>query len=251
MDFLGSFDLTTAQWIWVIVAAFLVGFSKTGIGGALMLVIPILADVYGGKGSTGILLPMLLVGDVFAVKYYNRHANWSHIRKLMPWVLGGLAAGVVVGNYINDHQFKILIAASVMICLAILVYSEIKGDEVKVPHKLWFYALTGIACGFTSMIGNAAGPIFTIYLLARGFKKNDFMGTMAWFFLIVNLLKMPLQIFFWHNITLQTTLLAVGMIPAIALGALLGIAVIKKIPEKPFRYVIIVMTALTAIKLVL
>ena len=251
MDFLRSFDLTTAQWIWVIVAAFIVGFSKTGIGGASMLVIPILAEVFGGKGSTGILLPMLLVGDVFAVKYYNRHANWRHIRKLMPWVLVGLGAGVIVGSYINDQQFKLLIAASVIICLAILVYSEIKGDEVKVPHKLWFYALTGMACGFTSMIGNAAGPIFTIYLLARGFKKNDFMGTMAWFFLIINLLKMPLQIFFWHNITLQTALLAVGMIPAIALGAVLGIAVIKKIPEKPFRYMIIVMTALTAIKLII
>lgn len=250
MELLRSFDLTTWEWTWVIIAAFLVGFSKTGISGIMMLVIPVLASVFGGKESTGILLPMLLVGDVFAVKYYHRHANWGNIKKLLPWALIGLAAGVIIGNYVNDKQFKTLIAISVLVCLAILVYTEKKGDQLKVPEKAWFYALTGVACGFTSMIGNAAGPILSIYLLARGFKKNDFMGTAAWFFLIINLTKVPLQVFFWHNITLKTTVLVIGMIPAITLGAFAGILVIKKINEKMFRYMILAMTAIAAIKLI-
>ncbi len=84
MDLLNMFHLSTLQWIWVILSAFLIGFSKTGINGFLMLVIPILAGVYGGKESTGIILPMLLVGDVFAVWYYNRHTKWSNIRKFCP-----------------------------------------------------------------------------------------------------------------------------------------------------------------------
>lgn len=251
MDLINSFGLDIGQWIWVIVTAFLVGFSKTGIGGVMMLAIPILASVFGGKESTGIILPMLLIGDIFAVKYYNRHADWHKIKRLLPWALIGLAAGVVIGSYINDKQFKMLIAISVLICLAILIYTEKKGDDLKLPEKVWFYALTGIACGFTSMIGNAAGPILSIYLLAIGFKKNNFMGTAAWFFLIINLAKVPLQVFFWHNITLKTTSLVLGMIPAIALGAFLGIVVIKKINEKLFRYTIIVMTAVAAIKLLM
>lgn len=245
------FALPVEQWLWIIVAAILIGFSKTGISGAMMLVIPIVASVFGGKESTGIILPMLIVGDIFAVKYYNRHADWGNIRKLLPWALIGLASGVVVGRYINDQQFKMLIAMSVLICLAILVYSEIKGDQLKVPNQIWFYALVGIAAGFTSMIGNAAGPIVSIYLLAMAFKKNSFMGTSAWFFMIINMTKVPLQVFFWHNITLQTLGLVVIMIPAIIIGAIAGIVVIKRIREKPFRYMIIVLTAVAALRLVL
>lgn len=249
MEIIQSFDLSMWQWICVITVAFLVGFSKTGISGVSMLAIPIIAAVFGGKGSTGIMLPMLIVGDIFAVKYYNRHAEWNNIKKLLFWALAGLALGIIVGNYVNDKQFKILIAISVLACLSILVYTESKGDNLKVPEKIWFYALAGMASGFTSMIGNAAGPILSVYLLAKGFKKNGFMGTYSWFFLIINFTKIPLQIFFWHNITLKTILLVMVVIPAIAIGALLGIVVIKKINEKLFRLIIIVMTAIAAVKL--
>jgi uncharacterized protein len=251
MEFIHSFNLSMWQWILVIGAAFLVGFSKTGIGGFTMLVIPILASVFGGKDSTGILLPMLLVGDIFAVWYYNRHAEWSNIRKLLPWTLAGLALGSIVGKYINDRQFKLLIGVLVLICLLLLIYIGKKGENFKLPEGAWFYILIGVAAGFATMIGNAAGPIMSIYLLAMGFKKNDYMGTSAWFFLIINATKMPLQIFYWHNITSKTMLLACVMIPAITIGALLGAVVIKKISEKPFRWIIIGMTAIAAFRLLI
>jgi len=214
-----------------------------------MLVIPILAGVFGGKESTGIILPMLIVGDIFAVWYYNRHTEWNDIKKLLLWTVVGLILGLTVGKFINDSQFKALIAVLVLICLIVLIYTEKKGDSLKVPKKLWFYALTGILVGFASMIGNAAGPIFTIYLLASDFKKNDFMGTTAWFFFIINLTKVPLQIFVWNNISLKSILLACSMIPAITLGALLGVVIIKKLNDKFFRYVVIAVTAIAAIKL--
>lgn len=249
MELFHSFNLSMWQWIWVIAAAFLVGFSKTGIGGFTMLVIPILAAIFGGKDSTGILLPMLVVGDIFAVWYYNRHAEWSNIRRLLPWTFAGLAVGLAVGSYINDKQFKMLIAVVVLICLTLLVYMERKGENFKVPQAAWFYALIGVAAGFATMIGNAAGPIMSIYFLAMGFKKNDFMGTSAWFFLIINATKVPLQVFVWHNITVKTLLLALGMIPAITVGALLGASVIKRINDKPFRWIIIAMTAIAAVRL--
>ena len=251
MQLIHMFDLSIIQWLWIIGAAFIVGFSKTGIGGLTMLVIPIIAGIFGGKESTGILLPMLLIGDVFAVLYYKRHADWSKIRKLLPWAIVGIILGGVVGNYINDKQFKTFIAISVLICVLILIYTEKKGDNLKVPKGAWFPILAGVASGFTSMIGNAAGPIFSIYLLTMGFKKNNFMGTAAWFFFIINLSKLPLQIFFWHNITLKTTLLAGSMIPAITIGALLGAIIIKRLNEKPFRYIIIGMTTIAAIKLLM
>ncbi|MBU3112380.1 sulfite exporter TauE/SafE family protein [Clostridium lacusfryxellense] len=249
MHIINLFDLTTLQWFWVVFAAFLVGLSKTGISGLTMLIIPIIATIFGGKESTGILLPMLLMGDVFAVSYYKKHADWGKIRKLLPWAIVGILLGGIVGNYINDKQFKSFIATSVLICVVILIYTEKKGDKLNVPKGVWFNILIGVASGFTSMIGNAAGPVFSIYLLTIGLKKNNYMGTASWFFFIINLTKLPLQIFFWNNITAKTTILSCMMIPAITLGAFLGIKVVKRLNEKLFRYIIIAMTALVAIKL--
>ena len=251
MAIIHIFNLSMMQWSWVIIAAFLVGFSKTGISGVMMPVIPIIASVFGGKESTGVILPLLLIGDVFALYYYNRHADWGNIKKLLPWTFIGLVLGVIVGSFINDKQFKAVISISVLLCLVALIYTEKKGENLKVPTNKWFYAIAGIATGFTSMIGNAAGPIFSVYLLTMNFKKNDFMGTTAWFFFLINLTKVPLQILFWHNISFKTVLLSIGMVPAIALGALLGMLIIKRINEKHFRYIIIVMTAIAAVRLLI
>ncbi len=117
------------------------------------------------------------------------------------------------------------------------------------PEKAWFYIMTGMVAGFASMIGNATGPIFSVYLLALGFKKNDFIGTSAWFFFIINLTKLPLQVVFWQNIPLENLIfVGLGLIP-IALGAVAGFYFVKKINEKPFRYIVIVMTALACVRL--
>jgi uncharacterized membrane protein YfcA len=251
MGIIHSFDLSTWQWAWVIISAFLVGFSKTGISGFMMPVIPVLASVFGGKESTGVILPLLIIGDVFALYYYNRHAKWQDIKKLLPWTFLGLVFGVIVGNYINDKQFKMVISISVLLCLFTLIYTEKKGESLKIPKNRWFYALAGIITGFTSMIGNAAGPIFSVYLLTMNFKKNDFMGTTAWFFFLINLSKVPLQVLFWHNISFKAILFSVGMVPAIAIGAFFGMIMIKKINEKSFRYIIIGVTAIAAIRLLI
>jgi len=243
------FDLSLMEWIWIIVAAFFVGFSKMGISGVLMPIIPILASMFGGKESTGLMLPILLTGDIIAVIYYRQHAEWKAIQRLMIWTSIGLALGAFVGNYINDIQFKTIVAVSILICVGILIYTEVKGNRLKVPEKLWFYALMGMASGFTTMIGNAAGPIMSVYLLAMGYNKNSFIGTSAWFFLIVNALKVPLQVFVWHNISLNNALLAAIVFPAVALGAYGGANLVKRIKETPYRYLIIVMTTIGAIRL--
>ncbi|WKY45063.1 sulfite exporter TauE/SafE family protein [Eubacteriaceae bacterium ES2] len=242
-------ELAPNQWFWVILAALLIGVSKTGISGMLTLVIPILAAVFGGKASTGIILPMLIVGDIFALFYYKHNAKREDILKLLPWTFIGLIIGLIIGGYINDEQFKNLIALSVLLCLFLLIYFEKKGDEISIPDKTWLYASAGILSGFTSMIGNAAGPIFSVYLLAKGVNKANYLGITAWFFFIVNVTKLPMQVFIWHNIRVQTFVLTGMMIPFIGIGAIIGAFIVKRINEKAFRYLIIVMTAVIAVKL--
>lgn len=250
MDYLLQYlDMSQTQWIVIIAAAFLVGFSKTGISGLMLLAIPIMASIFGAKDSTGIILPMLLVGDVFAVIYYRKNVEWKNIRILLPWALTGLAVGAVIGGFIDDGTFKIMIGSLVLLCLGLLVFIEKKGPDFRVPHKAWFYITVGILAGFSTMIGNAAGPIFSVYLLALGFRKTSYMGTNAWFFFIINFLKVPLQVFVWHNIDFKSAVLTASMIPVITIGAVLGFWVIKKINEKFFRYLIIVMTTISAFRL--
>ncbi|ROR31567.1 hypothetical protein EDD66_101184 [Mobilisporobacter senegalensis] len=239
------------QWIWIIISAILIGFSKTGVNIVATLVIALLANILGGRDSTGIMLPMLIIGDIFAVYYYNRHAEWDKIKKLLPWVSVGLLLGAITGKLINDKQFKIFIAISIILCLLILIYMEIKKGKLKVPKNIWIFIIAGILTGFTTMIGNAAGPIFSIYLLAMGLDKNKFMGTMSWSFFIINIMKLPFQIFFWNNITPTTILVGICLIPVIAVGAILGSIFIKRINEKIFHKLILFMTAVAALRLLM
>ena len=242
-------DFHLAQWMWVALAALCVGLSKMGLSGVITILIPVMASIFGGKESTGILLPILLVGDVFAVAYYRQHVQWKAITRMILWAGIGLVIGAIVGTYVSDRQFKTIIGLSVMVCVGLMIWIETKGDSFTVPEKAWFYVLAGILSGFTTMIGNAAGPIMSLYLVALGYRKNNFLGTYSWFFLIINAVKVPLQVLLWHNITLGNAALAAVLIPAVALGALLGARIVKKINEKLFRYLVIGMTFLAAVRL--
>lgn len=249
MGLLHTLHLSLLQWLLAISCALMVGFSKTAVSGVSTLAIPLMAALFGGKSSAAILLPMLITGDLLAVRHYRHHNNWAYIWRLLPWSLAGLIIGLTMGNLVNDRQFKMIIAFSVLICLVIMVWLEQRQSEVAIPNQWWFTALIGLAGGFTTMVGNAAGPVMTVYFLSIRLNKYDFISTGAWLFMILNLTKLPLQIIFWKAITPATLAFDAAMIPAIILGALLGIWVIKRIPEKPFRYIVMALTVVAAVKL--
>ena len=249
MHLLSLLDLSTGQWVVSGLCVMLLGFSKTGIGGVSTLVIPVMAAIFGGKSSAAIILPLLISGDLIAVRHYRTNANWPYIFKVLPWSFGGLALGVLVGNLVSDLQFKMIIGVSVLFCLGIMIWMERHGDTATMPDKWWFGAIMGLAGGFTTMIGNAAGQVMTVYLLAMRLPKYDFIGTGAWFFMIMNLTKLPLQIIFWKAITPATLAFDAVMFPAILIGTFIGIRVVRKIPEKPFRVTVTILTAAAAVKL--
>ncbi|MDN5298141.1 MAG: uncharacterized protein PWP51_694 [Clostridiales bacterium] len=251
MTFLQSFDFTTLQWSLIILAAMLIGFSKTAIGGVTLLAVPILAGVFGGKASTGVMLMMLITGDLFAVRTYYKHADWQKIKRLFPFTICGVLLGVWLGALMNDAQFAMTIACSVIVCLGILIYFEVKGERTQISNAGYVAVLAGILGGFTSMIGNAAGPVMSIYFLAMGYQKRDYMGTNALFFFLLNLTKLPFQIFVWHNITWRAAGFALSMLIPVAVGAIIGIFTLKRIDERVFRYIVMGMTAIAAVKLLL
>ena len=246
---LESFGLSTDQWFWVILCALFVGMSKTGIAGLGMLIVPILAAIFGGKTSAGILLPMLSMADIFAVFYYHRHAEWKYILKLLPATVAGVLIGLFVGNVVNDQQFKQIMALIILVGVVVMVWRERKANAQAIPHNWAFSSVVGLLGGFSTMIGNASGPLMSIYLLSMMLPKNSFIGTGAWFFLIINLFKIPFHILVWETIDLRSFTLDLAMFPVIMIGAFLGFKLVKYIPEKPYRLFIIVTTALAAIRL--
>lgn len=242
-------ELSPVEWGLIIFCAVMVGTSKAGVSGAGIVVIPILAKIFGGQQSTGFLLPMLIIADIFAVRYYHRHAQWKHLLRLMPWTLAGLGIGVWIGDIVSDQVFKEMIAIVIFICLGLMVWQDSQKRKIKVPDDWWFSALVGLAGGFATMIGNAAGPIMAVYLLSMHLPKNHYIGTAAWFFLIINVLKIPLQIFVWDTISVESFMVNLGMIPAIIGGTFMGITIAKKFPERAFRIFIMLTTALSSLLL--
>ena len=241
-------QLTITEWILCFLAALATGLSKGGIKGTGMLAIPILAYIFGGKPSTGLLLPMLIIADGFAIIYYHRNAQWKYILKFIGWTAIGIAGALYVGDQVSDMQFKYIIAVILFICIAIMIWKESTGNKLSFHH--WTFAATmGILGGFATMIGNAAGPIFATFLLTMNLPKKSFIGTGAWFFFIVNICKFPLHYYVWETIDTQSLLFDLYMIPFLFLGVYLGFKLVSIIPEKPYRKFIIIVIALSSIML--
>jgi uncharacterized membrane protein YfcA len=192
---------------------------------------------------------MLCVGDIFAVAWYRRHAEVEYLLKLLPSTLIGMGAGVAVGRSLSDDSFRMMLGGIIVVLLGLMIWQDRLKNEMAYPRAWWFAALAGLLAGFTTMVGNAAGAIMSIYLLAMRLPKNAFIGTAAWFFLTVNLLKVPLQIVFWKNISATSLTFDAIMIPCIALGAFIGFKVSGRIPERAYRIFIMVMTGVAALML--
>ncbi len=241
-----SYHLSYVDFAIILSVAVFIGMAKTGVHGAGMVAVPMMAAVFGGKLSSGILLPILCMADIFAVFYYHRHASWVHLWKLFPWAAGGTILGTIVGSYIDDTVFKMIMATIIFVSVAIMLWLE-KTKKKNVPDYFWFAALMGVAGGFTSMVGNLAGSVMALYLLSMRLPKNAFIGTAAWFFLVLNWFKVPFHIFVWKTISWETLFFDLTTLPAIGIGAFLGVLIVKKIPEREYRWFIILMTMVAAV----
>ncbi|MFL1011079.1 TSUP family transporter [Flavisericum labens] len=246
LEILQSFQLIAWEWVAIGFAVFLLGLSKSGIKGIGIIIVVILAFIFGEKASTGVLLPMLIAADIFAVTYYFHHVKWDIIKKLIPWMIVGVLVGVWVGNDISELLFKRMMAVIIIISVLIMIYTERKASP-KVPKSKWFGIIMGFLAGFTTMIGNLAGPISNIYFLAMRFPKNEFIGTAAWLFFIINVFKLPFHILVWKTVSVDTLVLNSVLIPTVVIGFFLGARIVKLISNLNYRRFILIVTAIGGI----
>ena len=242
----GLFEASVLNWALIGGAAFIIGLSKAGVKGIDMLNVTIMAIVFGGKASTGIVLPLLCVADVLAVRYYHRHARWEHFWKLIPWMAAGILVGVWVGKDLDEAAFRKVMAFIIIVTVVIILALEWR-KGFSVPHNRLFVAGMGLTSGITTMLGNLAGAFSNLYFLAMRLVKNDFIGTAAWLFLVINFFKLPFQVLYWKNITVESLYIDLLLLPALLIGFFTGIRVVAMIKDDTYRKVVIVLTMVGAL----
>jgi uncharacterized protein len=244
--------LTPWQWALLALGAFLSGLSKTGIAGAAVLTVALFANTLPARESTGALLPLLVCGDVFGVAFFRKHASWPHLWRLCPWVAIGIGSGYFALNRISNLQVQRLIGAILLVIVVLSLWRQRRSDQANsmVPHTWWFAAITGLLAGFTTMVANAAGPVMVLYFLAIGLPKLAFVGTGAWFFMLVNVFKVPFSVhlgLITHQSLLMDAILLMPLIP----GALLGPVILRRINQKNFELMVLILTAVATLRLIL
>lgn len=242
--------LTTLQYLLALLAALFVGFNKAGVSGIDVIMVTLLIFLFGAKASTGILMPLLMIGDFMAVIYYHRHAQWKYLFILLPWMVAGIITGVYLGKNLSEQSFRQWLSVIVLITTIFMFWWNSRKDK-SVPKNKAFAASVGYAAGFTTMVGNLAGAISNIYFLAMRLPKEQFIGTASWLFCIINLIKLPFHILVWKTINAETLLIDLQLLPVIIIGFLVGVRLIEKTSDKLFKKLVLALTAVGSVVLFL
>ena len=236
------------QWGLAIFGALIIGVAKTGVGGLGMLAVVVFASVMPAKASAGFVLPMLICADVVAVLAYRRHAQWALLWKLFPWTALGVFLGFLAMGRIDNQDAGLLIGIIVLVLTGIHVWRQSRVQKQEPEHAIWFAPTIGVLAGFTTLVANAAGPLMVIYLLAMRLPKMEYMGTGAWFFLLMNLFKVPFMI----HLGLVTTESVTGnlwLVPAVLIGTWIGWGILKKLNQKLFERLALLLSIAAGINL--
>lgn len=246
------FDPTVGALALAVLSALVIGIAKTSVGGIGAVSVAIFAMLMPAKESTAAILLLLIIGDLVAVRVYHSDADWAMLRRLLPAVLPGIVLGAIFLRLVPDHVMRVSIGLVLAVMVTLQLWQRYRGDASAPPAELHpLYAVgTGVAAGFTTMTANAAGPVMSMYLLAARVEKVRFVGTSAWYYLIVNLSKVPFSAYLglYHVSTLWLTLL---LLPVVLVGTWIGRLLITRISQVWFERATLTASAVAAISLLL
>jgi uncharacterized membrane protein YfcA len=248
------YNLELWQYVLIALSAFLVGLGKGGLPGVGNLTVVLAALVLPAKASVGILLPILISADIIAVLVYRRHTEWRYIWKLAPWVIIGIVIGYFVFSQVDDAQVRFLIGFILLSMTGLHFYRKwtrrnlSEGDTL--PQHPAFISSAGMISGFATMVANAAGPVAALYFIASGLPKYAYIGTAAWFFLLVNLFKVPFMIHL-EIINFASMRFSASFMLFSVLGAVIAPFIVRHINQKVFEFLIWFFVIVGGLKLVI
>ena len=243
--------VTIGQWVILAVGALLVGVTKTSIGGLGTFVVMLFAFVFPAKESTASTLFLLLAGDVLAVSLYHSQADWKLIRGLLPAVLPGIALGALFMHYVDDKVMLIGIGLCIAATLIVQAFLRLRarktsqpadGDNANeaAPNRALIVG-TGVMAGFVTLVGNAAAAVMSLYLLVTHTDKTRFVASSAWFYLIINVVKVPfivsLGIVNWRHVAILGT-----VVPLVVVAGLLGKRFLTRLNQHQFELITLLVT---------
>ena len=237
--------MLTPTFLFAALGAFLLGIAKSGVKGIAVFIVILFVYAFEAKASTGILLPLLIGGDIFAILYYKKYAHWKYVFTLIPWMVVGVIMGTYGGNLLDESTFKTGMASLILLTTVLLFYQERKPLK-SVPTHWGFGSSLGMLAGFTTMIGNLAGAVTNIYFLSMRLPKNVFIGTSAYVFFIINLFKIPFHIWVWETIDFASVQTSLQFFPFLGLGLFVGVKLVKKINDEGYRKLILILTGIGA-----
>ena len=252
-------DLSWLDWAVLAGAVVAIGFAKTAVSGTGSLAVAAFALVLPARESTGTILPLLILGDLFAIGFYRRHTDWGLIRRLVPWVGIGIVGGAGFVAAVDDTVMRRTIG---LVLLVLTVGQLVTGggrlarwlgppqDGSPSTGHRWAAAVAGVAAGFVTMVANAAGAVMTVYLLLSGLAMLEFLGTAAWFFFLVNVAKLPFSIGLGLVVP-GSLLLDLVLAPLVAVGAFGGLWLVRRMDEDQFERAVLALAALSAVPLLL
>lgn len=242
-------DLEAGSWALLVLGALIVGVSKTGIPGLSTLMVAVFATVLPARTSTAALLLLLIVGDMMALAMYRRHADWRTILKLAPAVVAGILLGALFLWWASDGWVRKAIGA-ILLLLVLITLLRRRASTADVGTGRALASGYGLLGGFTTMVANAGGPVMSLYFLAARFSVQAFLGTAAWFFAIVNLVKVPFMLGL-GLLTPQVALTDLVLAPAVIIGALIGRWIAGRIKQQAFDTIVLVLTVVGALQLLI
>jgi hypothetical protein len=243
-------SLSPAQWALAFAGALGMGISKAGFPGMSLVHVLVFALVFGARNSTGIILPMLIAADVFAVRAFRQHARWIYIRRMLPAAVVGIVVGFALMGRLDEKAFAPLIGGIVLV-LAVLQAGRMARPDLlaDVPHSQPFAWTMGLLAGITTMLANAAGPVVTLYALSVSLPKFELVGTIALFFFIVNLIKVPFSA--WLGlIRADTLMLNLIFVPVVYVGIAIGRWLTHRVSQRLFDGLLLAFAFVAALRLV-
>jgi len=235
-------------------AAFCIGMSKAGFSGMSLIAVFLMAELYGAVPSTGIMLPLLIAADLAVYPAFRKHGSWKPVWKLLPATLVGLAVGIWLLKVILTHQSSDQIARRVIggCILGMVALQSLRAWKpdlaARMANSPVFGTAAGVTGGITTMLANAAGPVIQLYLLSRRIPKMELLGIGARFFLLINLIKVPLSGSF-NLITRATLLDNLKCLPAIFAGIWVGKWLVQRVSQRIFEWMVIGFSLIVAVRL--
>ncbi len=237
--------------------SFMIGLSKSGIPGINVLSVPLFAMILPPRGSVGVMLPMLMFGDLAALTIYWRYVQWRHVKPFIVAGFVGVALATLLVSGVKEVHFQPIIGVLVIVTIMLYLFAERKRElqshGVDEPYRerprLGSAYGYGFATGAISALANAGAPMMTLYLLGTRMGRNAFLATAVVMAMSINWIKVP---FFAANgmITADTLKLNLVAMPVIVIGEIAGVWIAKRLPHGAFKKVILTVAFIAALKLI-